>query len=101
MPTTNKRYLKGNNRGYGAESLPNITGNIIARATNDKYTIVNGSGAFRTNTSGGNVGTVPYSAETVSTDSGVNFDASRSSSTYQDNAKVNPDHIYVNFVIKY
>ena len=29
------------------------------------------------------------------------FDASRSSSTYQDNAKVNPDHIYVNFVIKY
>lgn len=31
----------------------------------------------------------------------IGFDASRSSSTYQDGAKVNPDHIYVNFVIKY
>lgn len=97
LPNTNERYLKGNNRGYGTESLPNITGfedmwgvgtgtdnpsgSYKKRATGINADVTRGGGQYQT-----------YLHE---------FDASGSSSTYKDNAKVNPDHIYVNFVIKY
>ena len=97
IPNTNERYLKGNNRGYGAESLPNIKGNSGSGSnvynSSDRTPP---SGAFAKGSSYGNVrGGTEVSLYNTS------FNASRSSSTYKDNAKVNPDHIYVNFVIKY
>ena len=79
--------------------MPNIKGNlgsiVTQRATNP---INDYQGAFRAKE------TDNYSSSSTSKSfraTGVTFNASRSSSTYKDNAKVNPDHIYVNFVIKY
>ena len=51
---------------FGAESLPNITGDV---------------------------GGVSWSREMVSTATNIGFNASKSSSIYQDGAKVNPDHV--------
>lgn len=66
------------------ESLPNITGNVAATNWEDT---ANNTGAFSTNNSKkASVSNRDYYRETAS------FDASRSSSTYQDNAKVQPDH---------
>ena len=99
LPNTNERYLKGNNGGYGAESLPNIKGNLGSIVTQRSKDPINDyNGAFRAS------GTDNYSSSSTSKSfraTGVTFNASRSSSTYKDNAKVNPDHIYVNFLIKY
>lgn len=72
--------------GFGAESLPNITGsfgNVVDYDSTAKF-----SGAFEQFTSSshnvGAGGQVPaYNSS---------FDASRSSSTYQDGASVQPDH---------
>lgn len=82
----NSRYESGtttNNAGdFSAESLPNITGGTGFYSPSKEF------GAF-------------YATNYNSRDSqsagdnpkGVGFDASRSSSTYQNGAKVNPDHI--------
>ena len=93
LPNTNERYLKGNARGYGAESLPNIKGTI-------KYsTYTEGaSGAISKVSGQGKAAAVQFNEYGVGS---VKLDASSSSSTYQDGAKVNPDHVYVNFIIKY
>lgn len=99
IPNTNERYLKGNDRKYGAESLPNIKGNLGSIVTQRSTNPINDyQGAFKAKN------TDNYSSSSTSTSfraTGVTFNASRSSSTYKDNTKVNPDHIYVNFVIKY
>lgn len=85
----NSRYESGtttNNAGdFSAESLPNIKGSI--------------GEIFGNNTTA--TGSISYSATQLNVitmgESGqkgnIAFDASRSSSTYQDGAKVNPDHV--------
>ena len=95
MPNTNERYLKGNARGYGTESLPNIKGVFYGERV--ALTAGLNSGVFyEGNNPYGGYGASPYSYNNQ-----MQFDASRSSSAYQDGAKVNPDHVYVNFIIKY
>lgn len=64
------------------ESLPNITGTITPLNTGQS------SGAFTVASSGG-TGTATSGANAYRQ---ITFDASRSSSTYQDGAKVQPDH---------
>ena len=78
---------------FGAESLPNITGELGGLEGSAFYT----SGAFSikdtTQRSGGAAG---------DKDCRASFDASLSSSTYQDSAKVNPDHVvYRAYVVLY
>ena len=69
-----------------AESLPNITGELVEFVHGKKSDT--SSGAFKTTfTANGNIG----SGSGISYDN-TDFDASLSSSTYQDGAKVQPDH---------
>ena len=75
---------------FGAESLPNITGTFDAEElTNSKSGSVSTTGALYAYDS-----KKTYQA-TGATPSGaaLGIDASRSSPTYQDGAKVNPDHV--------
>lgn len=70
-----------------AESLPNITGYIKGGITENSNP--QAGGAFNINhtyDSGDRVGQQNWTSK------GVDFDASRSSSTYQDDAKVNPEN---------
>lgn len=72
--------------GFGAESLPNITGaTFLIANVNDMFEY----GAFYKDSVNKKAGV--YGAVT-GTDSVNAFDASRSSSTYQDGASVQPDH---------
>lgn len=102
VPMLKDVYLKAGQAPsmFGAESLPNIKGNlgsiVTQRATNP---INDYQGAFKANN------TDNYSSSSTSTSfraTGVTFDASRSSSTYKDNVKVNPDHVvYRAYVVLY
>lgn len=81
---------------FGAESLPNVKGGVGSIGNYDNTAVV--TGAFKRvekiihGVGGGNVVSC-YNAT---------FDASRSSSTYQDGAKVNPDHVvYRAYVVLY
>lgn len=72
--------------GFGAESLPNITGsfgNVVDYDSTAKF-----SGAFERFTSHSHA--VSAGGQVLAYNS--SFDASRSSSTYQDGASVQPDH---------
>lgn len=76
--------------GFGAESLPNIKG-TLEKPTGGVITNtdVSGSGAFfTTRTSDFGISDSARYGESLK----VSFDASRSSSTYQDGASVQPDH---------
>lgn len=93
VPNLVNRFLQGGNVGtYNTESLPNITGRL--GSTQAEYNRWEGAfwnpgGSGKGISSGG---------------SGSNqaaFDASRSSSTYQDNARVQPDNAEVMYIIKY
>lgn len=81
---------------YGSESLPNIKGSFSC----DTYPIpLTANGAFTRNTLDGTYktsGTTSTAAQGL-----VKFDASCSSSTYQNNAKVNPDNAEILYVIRY
>lgn len=70
--------------GFGAESLPNIEGSFT---TDTYYGYFNSSGCFTTTEK-----TTPSGTTTRNEAGKLNFDASRSSSTYQDGASVQPDH---------
>lgn len=81
---------------FGAESLPNVRGGVGTIGNYDNTAVV--TGAFKRaeknahGAGGGNV-VLCYNAT---------FNASRSSSTYQDSAKVNPDHVvYRAYVVLY
>ena len=93
LPDFHGRYLSGNGQGYVPESLPNITGEFGATGTG---LTSDTSGSFSKTQVSGKVqsGSVGYE-QTIS------FDASLSSSTYQDGAKVKPDTLLCNLVIKY
>ena len=94
LPDFLGRYLKQGTVGtYGSESLPNITGLL----NNILHNAGSAGGAFTQDTSIVGMAT-PGQARTSSN---FSFDASRSSSTYQNNAKVNPDNAEILYVIKY
>lgn len=85
VPMLKDVYLKAGQDGemFGAESLPNITGTFYGY----QMGLTGGSGAFYD-------GNNPYGgAGSGSLNNEMNFSASRSSSAYQDGAKVNPDHV--------
>ena len=97
MPNFQGRYLKQGTVGtYGSESLPNITGTFGGSAATGNDV----SGAFYKQT-------IPITSPTYGgvvspPDYGkAGFDASHSSSTYQNNAKVNPDNAEILYVIKF
>lgn len=72
--------------GFGAESLPNITGaTSLITNVNDMFDY----GAFYKDSVNKKAGIYGQSSGTSSVNA---FDASRSSSTYQDGASVQPDH---------
>ena len=75
---------------YLSESLPNITGSI----TGTTYRGANG--AFSQTATSGWSGTSTYTGP-----ADFDFNASRSSSTYQNNAPVQQAATVVNFCIKY
>lgn len=87
VPTLKDIYIKAGQTPsvFGAESLPNITGSL----TNDYSSFASASGAFGIS----NQTNVYASGNIISGNRILSIDASRSSSTYQDNAKVNPDHV--------
>ena len=93
MPNFQDRYLKQGTVGtYGNESLPNITGHIPCPQMGAYGTV---SGAFYSEVTASNLASGSWSS------SGVSFAASRSSSTYKNNAKVNPDNAEILYVIKF
>lgn len=72
--------------GFGAESLPNITGaTSLITNVDDMFDY----GAFYKDSVNKKAGILGYKSGTGSANA---FDASRSSSTYQDGASVQPDH---------
>lgn len=98
VPSLNDVYIKSGQVAdeFGAESLPNITGNMpgfpIWGNAGENF------GAFSNRASADNNG----AGASGRTQYFVDFDASRSSSTYQDGAKVNPDHVkYRAYVVLY
>lgn len=102
LPDFQGRYLKQGTSGtYGNESLPNITGNVgcVGYDRNITQTYKQPSGAFYeesvASTSVGFTGNTAWNTVVSA------LDASRSSSTYQDNAKVNPDNAEILYCIKY
>ena len=95
MPNAAGKFLKGGTAGvYNSESLPNITG-----SWHGEIFAYESSGAFKRDYGGTNKKAV-QSTQTTNND-GFNFNASRSSSTYQDGAKVQPDNVEVSYCIKY
>jgi hypothetical protein len=101
VPNFNNRIPQGSgSRGtvgaYLSESLPNITGTFGV----PKYEIVNvGTGAFTSTVNG-----TEYNMSSLEVNRNGHFfyfSASRSSSTYQDNAPVQQAATVVNFCIRY
>ena len=101
VPLLKDVYIKVGNTllAFGAESLPNITGSLIAGSTGEvMHNTTIASGAFKLqNTQNSKVS---YSGS--GGNANLYFDASASSSTYQNGAKVNPDHVvYRAYVVLY
>ena len=114
VPMLKDVYLKAGQAPsmFGAESLPNIKGKWTGTLIEGRNPAPKGSGAFSNmvdTTSGsyfgGNFMNSPNWNITLNGGEGytqIDFNASRSSSTYQDNAKVNPDHVvYRAYVVLY
>ena len=78
------------------ESLPNITGTLGLGIDNgdNKLNYVSSTGALTTTSYSGKAGTTGDATQTVC--DGVNLDASLASSTYQDDAPVQPDAYLLN-----
>lgn len=99
VPLLKDVYLKAGQAPsmFGAESLPNIKGtayNILTGLREAPY----GVGALDATT----IGSENVSGSGYNRRGNISFDASRSSSTYQDGAKVNPDHVtYRAYVVLY
>lgn len=103
LPLLQDVYIKAGQEidEFGAESLPNITGTWDCDGLSDiSYgEKVKVSGALYSFTS-----TQSHNADGFSDGKGasIGIDASRSSSTYQNGAKVNPDHVkYRAYIILY
>lgn len=102
VPLLTNVYLKAGQAPsmFGAESLPNITGTFRGRnAYNGDGEGAIVSGAFKTRKE---TTTVLGAQQSGTNNYSWVFDASRSSSAYQDGAKVNPDHVvYRAYVVLY
>ena len=97
LPNFQGRYLKQGIVGtYGSESLPNIVSDPIAGFRLEPSATSSTSALSLTAQSGGQTA----SGAVIKTGS-LSFNASRSSSTYQNNAKVNPDNAEILYVIKF
>ena len=72
---------------FGAESLPNITGSFMTGV--DGFTSFTGAFSSTSDSSKTDYGRV----SATSTKQTISFNASRNSSTYQNEAKVNPDYV--------
>ena len=97
VPLLKDVYIKAGDTSlaFGEESLSNITG-----SWHGEIYAYESSGAITRDYGGTNKKAV-QSAQ-VSNPDGLSFDASRSSSTYQDGAKVNPAHVvYRAYVVLY
>lgn len=89
--------------------MPNITGSATAWNDSDSqrtdFGIVGGkvTGAFtrRTGYRNGAVNPTTITADNSASTTMLGFDASRSSSTYKNNVKVNPDNAEILYCIKY
>lgn len=108
MPNFVDRYasLSKSSNKYISESLPNITGFANLDTVNIKNTATHifwrASGAFIKSIVDYSSGVASYQTSTAYKKAGVfNFDASKSSSTYVDNANVKPNTINAIFCIKY
>ena len=101
VPLLKDVYLKAGQAPsmFGAESLPNITGEFRGtNAWNGNEPKIQTGALY----SKGNLSRVNGSQQSGYNTYSLNFDASRSSSTYQDGAKVNPDHVvYHAYVVLY
>lgn len=103
VPLLTNVYIKAGQAPsmFGAESLPNIKGSFASVGNTRGFTNT-ASGAF---TVGSNKFKGQYGGgggRNSSEESDFSFDASRSSSTYQDGAKVNLDHVvYRAYVVLY
>lgn len=94
IPNVVGRFLKGGTAGIiNTESLPNITGDFYGL----QYPKQNPSGAFGTQY----LSNVYKAPNADNGGVGVAFNASLSSATYQNNAKVQPDNMEVVYSIKY
>ena len=104
LPNFQGRYLKQGTPGtYESESLPNITGSLYNNQ--NRYQDIGldggvGSGAITIVTDNNNRQANGNIAGYDNKNLGWNFDASRSSSVYQNNAKVNPDNAEIMYCIK-
>lgn len=92
VPLLDEIYIKAGQVAdeFGAESLPNIKGSLDL---NRDRNVFNGNqkGAFYRDSGNGTTWAATSSSSNASGD--IYFDASRSSSTYKDGAKVNPNHV--------
>lgn len=93
---------QGTSGTYGSESLPNITGTVTQGVGNSvawNAALSDNGGALY----GIHATTMCANAAGVSGafSKGFGFNASRSSSIYQNNAKVNPDNAEILYCIKY
>ena len=95
LPLLDEIYIKSGQEAleFGPESLPNITGKFLA----DDACWNKTEGVFY------KADSYSYDASSTTGSGGlIGFDASRSSSTYKSNAKVNTDHVkYRAYVILY
>lgn len=107
VPTLTNVYIKAGQAGetFGAESLPNITGEITPLAANlDGYVIRNNNSGSKSLS----ITSTGITAKTTALTTGsyevgkITLNASKSSSTYKDGAKVNPNNVtYRAYVILY
>lgn len=101
VPLLTNVYIKAGQAPsmFGAESLPNIKGEFRGRnAWNGNEPVIQTGALY----SKGDLDRVNGSQQSGYNTYSLNFDASRSSSTYQDSAKVNPDHVvYRAYVVLY
>lgn len=93
VPKLNDVYIQAGTAAsageFVSESLPNITGTIKWLPPRNSISTPEGTGAFTTK----NLGAVATAGGVASNGTEVDFDASLSSSIYQDDAKVRPDSV--------
>lgn len=101
VPMLKDVYLKAGQAplAFGAETLPNISGEFRGtNAWNSNAPVIQTGALY----SKGDLNRVNGSQQSGYNTYSLNLDASRSSSTYQDGAKVNPDHVtYRAYVVLY
>lgn len=102
VPMLKDVYLKAGQAplAFGTESLPNVKGYVDIGATGAGGCVKYASGAFSKGTNDNYKVSVASKVDELSWH--MYFDASNSSSAYQDEAKVNPDHVvYRAYVVLY